>query len=550
MALLAAMSACKGSDVQRTPAVAEHGGTLVISASGDPETLLPPLGATVAAKIIGDLVYDHLAILGDSMNTVGDAGFRPQLAKSWTWASDSLSITFDIDPAARWHDGRSVRASDVRFTWRTYSDSVNGSPYAASISSIDSVTVPDSLRATFWFSERSPMQFYDAVNAMAILPEHVLGDARGPALAASSLARAPVGSGRFRFVRWNAGASIEVAADTANYRGRPGFDRVIMTIAPDFNAALARLLGGEADLIEQVPPTSLADIAADSSLRLLLTPGLDYNFVQFNLRHPKNRSRPHPLFADVALRRALTAAVDRRSVVMNAYDSLAAVSVGPAVRALPTTDTTLRQIPYSPAEARRILDSLGWKDANGDGIRERNGAKLAFTLAVPGSSKARATMAVLIQNQLRSVGAEVNLEMLDFTAFIDRETRRDFDAVFGGWRVEASPGGIRQTWGSAGSRAGSGTNYGSYENAAFDALVDSALASRALPVRRAYFTKAYQAIIDDAPAIWMAEPKRVMAVHRRIRTTGVRPDAWWANIPDWSIAANERIARDRSTPAR
>ena len=548
--MLAALGACKGSDVQRAPGAEEQGGTLVISASGDPETLLPPLGATVAAKIIGDLVYDHLAMLGDSMNTVGDAGFRPQLARSWTWSPDSLSITFDVDPSARWHDGKPVRASDVRFTWRIYSEPANGSPYSASISSIDSVTVADSLRATFWFSERSPMQFYDAVHQMAILPEHVLADATGPALAASSLARTPVGSGRYRFVRWNAGAAIEVAADTANYRGRPGFDRVIMTIAPDFNAALTRLLGGEADLLEQVPPTSLADIAADSSLRLLLSAGLDYNFVQLNLRHPKNRNRPHPLFADLALRRALTAAIDRRSVVRNAYDSLATVSVGPTVRALPTTDTTLRQIPYSPADARRTLDSLGWKDTDGDGIRERNGAPLEFTLAVPGSSKARNTMAVLIQDQLRQAGAKVNLDMLDFTAFIDRETRRDFDAVFGGWRVEASPGGIRQTWGSAGSRAGSGTNYGSYEDPVFDALVDSALSSRALSARRAYFTRAYQTIIDDAPAIWMAEPKRVMAVHRRIRTRGLRPDAWWANIPDWSIPPAERIERDRSTTAR
>jgi peptide/nickel transport system substrate-binding protein len=66
--------------------------------------------------------------------------------------------------------------------------------------------------------------------------------------------------------------------------------------------------------------------------------------------------------------------------------------------------------------------------------------------------------------------------------------------------------------------------------------------------RRAHFTRAYQTIIDDAPAIWFAEPKRIMAVHRRIRTTGTRADAWWANVADWNIPASERIARDRAAP--
>lgn len=550
LALIVLSAACTTDERKNATDPASHGGTLVITASGDPEILLPPLASTVPSKIIGDMVYDRLAMVGDSMNVVGDVGFKPQLARRWTWSPDSLSIAFSLDSGARWHDGKPVRADDVRFTYELYANPANGSPYAASIASIDSVTARDSLTAVFWFSKRSPMQFYDAVNTMSILPRHLVGDATGPALRSAAIARAPVGSGRFRFVKWNAGASIEVAADTANYRGRPGLDRVIMTIAPDFNTAFARLVGGEADFIEQVPPPNLEQIAADSTLRLLLNRGLDYNFVQFNLRHPKNRSRPHPLFGDRELRRALTHAVDRVRNVRNAYDSLADVALGPTVRAYPTTNASLKSLPYSPDAARRILDSLGWKDSNGDGVRERNGVELEFSLAVPSSSRARNAVAVLMQDQLRQVGAKMNLEPLDFTAFIDRETRRDFDAVFGGWRVEPSPGGIRQTWTSAGSRAGSGTNYGSYENPRFDALVDSALASESLADRTRLFTRAYEIIIDDAPAIWMAEPRTVMAIHRRIETRGIRPDSWWANVADWTIPPGSRLERDRAPAAR
>ena len=442
-----------------------------------------------------------------------------------------------------------MRSSDVVFTYRLYSDSLNGSPYAVALADVDSVTAPDSLTATIWFRERSPMQFYDAVNTMSILPAHVLGNVRGPALRSSPLSRAPIGSGRFRFVKWSAAQSIELAADTANYRRRPNLDRVIITIAPDMNTALARLAGGEADMLEQIPAASVANIAKDTSMRVLLTNGLDYNFIQFNLSDPGFPSRAHRLFGDRELRRALTMALDRASIVQNAYDSLADVAIGPTVRAYPTTDPSLRQLAFSRDAAIRTLDSLGWKDSNNDGVRERNGVRLEFSLSVPTSSKARVAMAELIQEQFRRVGAKVNIDALDIPAFVDLQNRRRFDAVIGGWHVEPSPGGVRQTWGSRGAQT-SGSNYGSYRNSAFDAQVDSALAAGTLGERRSHFSRAYQIIIDDAPAIWLAEPKRVMAVHKRIRTVGLRPDAWWANIAEWSIPASERIARDRIATGR
>ncbi|MEO5588792.1 MAG: peptide ABC transporter substrate-binding protein, partial [Gemmatimonadaceae bacterium] len=456
--LLAAVAGC-ASD---TPAVVERptGGTLVISVGGDPETLLPPLATTTPGQIIGDLVYDHLAEIGDSLGTTGDGGYRPRLASSWTWAADSMSIGFHIDPRARWHDGNPVRATDVAFTYQIYSNPINGSPFAAALTSIDSVVARDSLTAVFWFKSRSPNQFYDAVGTMYILPRHVLAGIRGADLRTSSLARAPVGTGRFRFVKWAAAQSIQLAADTGNYRGRPNLDRVIMTIAPDFNTALARLLGGEADVLEQVPAVNLHEIQANKSIAITLTPGLEYFFLQLNLRSPHDRRRPHRLFADRALRRALTMAVDRNSVVRSAYGPLAEVALGPTVRAYPTTDTTLVQIPFSPASAARTLDSLGWKDTNGDGVRDRRDGPLEFDVEVPASSKARNAMAVIIQEQLRQVGVKMNIDRVDFAAFIDREEKRDFDAVLGGWHVEASPGSVRQTWGSIGARQAGGTNYG------------------------------------------------------------------------------------------
>jgi peptide/nickel transport system substrate-binding protein len=79
----------------------------------------------------------------------------------------------------------------------------------------------------------------------------------------------------------------------------------------------------------------------------------------------------------------------------------------------------------------------------------------------------------------------------------------------------------------------------------FDANIDSALASVDLAKRKAYFTRAYQTIIQDAPAIWLAEPRQIAGYHSRLDIETLRPDSWWIHIPEWSIPADKRIARDK-----
>jgi peptide/nickel transport system substrate-binding protein len=92
------------------------GGTVVVATGADAETLFPPLAVGLTARRSPILLFEPLAELGDELNTVGDAGFRPRLARAWTWAPDSLSIAFHLDPRAHWHDGAPVLADDVRFT--------------------------------------------------------------------------------------------------------------------------------------------------------------------------------------------------------------------------------------------------------------------------------------------------------------------------------------------------------------------------------------------------------------------------------------------------
>jgi peptide/nickel transport system substrate-binding protein len=378
---------------------------------------------------------------------------------------------------------------------------------------------------------------------MYVLPEHLLGRVPRAQLARSPFARRPVGSGRFRLQEWTRGERLVLAADEENYRGRPRLDRAVWSVAPDFGAATIRFLSGEADFFENLRAESVGQLERGEALRALPYPSLDYGFLQFNLRAADGSGGPHRLLADRELRRAFTMAVDRERLVRNAVDTLAAVAVGPVPRALAPGWQTLRQLPYNPARARAVLDSLGWAAGPG-GVRARAGVPLAFTVIVPTSSAVRQQLAALLQGQLRQVGAQVTIERLDLAAFNQRLQGRRFDAAVGGWHSDPNPVGVLQTWGRPGARPG-GANFGAYESAAFDAHVDSALAAPDAARSQTQWLRAYQTAVDDAPAVWLFEPRNIAGAHRRLRVAGLRPDAWWARLGEWSIPAGERVGRDR-----
>ncbi len=536
---LSFVSACEKS---AEDAGAAAGGTLVISVAADVDALIPPLVSSTQGRQVVDLLFDRLADIGESLNTTGDYGFRPRLAESWTWSPDSLRVSFSLNPRARWHDGQSVTARDVRFTHQLFQDPAVAAPLASLLLNIDSVTAPDSLTAVFWFRGRSPRQFFDAVYNLPIVPEHLLGSAPRGQLRGTPFARSPVGSGRFRFARWEPAVSLEIVADTNNYAGRAKLDRVIWTIAPDFTTASTKLLAGEADVFESVRPEMIGEIQKNPSLRIVTYPGLDYGFMQFNLRDPGRGALTHPIFADRAARVAISMALDRPALVRNIFDTLAIVAIGPTVRGYVGADTTLPGIAYDTVAANRTLDSLGWR-RGADGMRTRGGSPLTFSLVAPTSSRNRGRMAILIQEQLRRIGVKVDIESLDNAAFLTRMKNRSFDAALGGWHLDPAPG-IRQTWGTPGSRAPGGTNFGSYESPEFDLHVDSALSAMDPAKAHAHMRRAYEVIIRDAPAVWLYEPLSVLALHKRIRPTGIRRDAWWALLADWTIDPSEKLPRD------
>jgi peptide/nickel transport system substrate-binding protein len=539
-----ALAGCR--DVQKQPAVAgpnDVGGTMVIAQAGEPGTLLPPLVGLSLEKQISDLLYDRLAEIGDDLNTVGDKGFRKQLAERWEWAPDSLSIVFHLDPRARWHDGVPVRASDVRYSFALLKDPTFGSPALPLIANIDSVAVRDSLTAVAYFKRHTPEQFYDFVYQVSILPEHVLSNTPPSQMKTAEVGRRGIGSGRFRLAKWEPGKRLELVADTANYRGRPKLDRIVYTPTPDFNTAVTRFFAGDADLFEQLRPEHLAQIAKDTVRRAIPYPSLGYAYLALNNVDGKQPGQPHPIFGDRAVRRALTMAVDRRAMLNNVFGQYGIPLSGPFPRALTVADTTLPQLPYDTAQARALLDSAGWLPGP-DGVRVKNGRRLEFGITTPASSAARKQYSVLLQDAFKRVGAAARIDDVDIAGFMAKNGDRSFDTIVELFSTDPSPSGFKQSWSTSGLGK-DGANYTSYSNTAVDALLDSATATFDPARTRAYTRRAFEIMIEDAPGIWLYEPPSVLGVHKRIHTNAMRADGYWSGMADWWIPAAERTARDR-----
>jgi len=516
---------------------------MVAAQPAEPGTLLPPLAGTSIERQITDLLYDRLAEIGDDMNTVGDRGFKKQLAERWEWAPDSLSVVFHLDRRARWHDGAPVRASDVRYSFALMRDPALGAPGLPLISNIDSVAVRDSLTAVAYFKRRTPEQFYDFVYQVLIVPEHILSNTPPSQMKTAEVGRRGIGSGRFRLATWEAGTRLELVADTGNYRGRPKLDRIVYVPTPDFNSAVTRFLSGDADFFEQLRPEHLAQLAKDTSRRTIRYPSLGYAYLALNNVDAKQPGQPHPIFGDRAVRRALTMAVDRRAMLNNVFGSYGVPLYGPFPKALPVADTTLPQLPYDTARARALLDSAGWL-LGPDGVRAKDGRRLEFGITTPVSSAARKQYSVLLQEAFKRVGALARIDEVDNAGFMARNGDRSFDAIIELYNTDPSPTGFKQSWSTSGLGK-DGANFASYSNVMVDALLDSATVTFDPARTRAYARRAFETIIEDAPGIWLYEPPMVAGVHKRIRTTTMRADGYWSGMADWWIPAAERTERDR-----
>ena len=517
-------------------------GTGIVIVTGQQATTPVPTLMEGAANSTGnqdvvDQLFLRLAELGPKLKTSGDRDFLPALARSWT-RRDSTTLVFELDPRAHWHDGVRVTARDVVFTFSRAKDPEIAPRLADLLRQITSVTAEDDSRVVFHFARPYAEQFYDATYHVAPIPAHLLDTIPPDSVGRSSFATNPVGSGPYRWVRSVPGQFVELAAIPGFFLGRPKIDRVILRTAAEPSARINLLLSGQADAMDVIPPPFLERVASDTTLRLISVPSSTIGYLLFNQRDPKNRSRPHPILADNRVRRAITLALDRNQLVQAVFGSQGMVPYGPVSQPLWIRQRSPGAEGPNVTEARRLLAATGWGDSDGDGTLDREGRPLRLVLSLPSTSGIRRQMALLIQEQLRRIGVQIELQQLEFPVYIERRSAGDFDVDFSAANQDPSPSGLTQSWTCTG-----GSNVAGYCDRGVDSLMEQAIRGRGDPGER--WVEALKQIEKDAPATFLYAPAFMYAVNRRLRSVTISPQSAWFTLRKWSVSPGPAAGRSK-----
>ena len=535
-AVLALALLCPASAISQTPLP----GTIVIVVGAEATAPVPTLSNAKANVDVSDLMFLRLARIGPDFVTSGDRGFVPQLAEKWQ-RRDSLTLAFELNRRARWHDGRPVTAKDVVWSFDRIKSGADPQK-AVLLRSISSMTAENDRTVVVRFTRVYGEQLYDAVWHVLPLPSHLLDTIPRERLAASGFVQNPVGNGPYRFSRREPGRQVELVANPDFFMGKPGIGRVVFLLARDADAQLNLLLDGTADALEGITPVSnVPRVRAKPELRILSIPTTSVGYLLFNQRAYGDRSQPHPILSDPEVRRALSRALDRSGMTRATFGDWAAVPEGPVAQLHWIREPGVQLTPYDAAGARSQLEVRGWRDSDGDGILDRGGQPLTLRLNFPGTSGTRVMLSQQIQEQWRRIGVNLELVRLDGPVWVERRGKGEFDIDFSSATLDPSPSGLVQSWSCAGR---SGSNVAQYCNPVVDSLLDAAIAGRG--DTRATWHRAIRTLVEDAPAVFLYAPSAPMALHTRFDQVTVNPDSYWSSLWRWRIRRGQELPRDRT----
>lgn len=535
--LLVATAASLGAQAPR----AAVPGTLVMAVGQEPTLPIPVIGSrTQADADVADQLFLRLGGLDPTLRTTGDNALRPELARSWKRV-DSLTIVYDLDPRAKWHDGTPVTADDVLFAWKLMNTPSLGWDMT-SLEPIAAVEAAGTRAVRVRFKRAFPEQLYLAGFNLLPLPAHLLGKVPADSIASSAFAKRPVGNGPYKYERREPGQFVELRADPAFFLGRPGIARVVVRFVADPNARLNLLLSGETDLLENVPQANLEQLRGQPQLRLVTVAQSILLYALFNSRNPADTAKPHPIFADVRVREALTLALDRQTMALSVFGK--GVGVPDAAQSqiwgwiTPTGMAGARQ---DVARAKALLAQAGWRDSDNDGILDRNGQPLRFTVLSTPSGLRRA-LALQAQAMWKAVGAQMEFEPVEPSIYSQRRDAGKFDIDMAGAVQDPTPSSLTQSWSCATVGTPRTSNVGHWCDPTFDQLLRAASTS-ARPVPAWGRVLARQA--SQHPAVFLAAPVNTVALHQRFANVTIWPAHGWRSLWQWRVRPEAALPRDR-----
>ncbi len=505
----------------------------------------PTRGGTVVAAYNADfLAFNPLVNTDQNTNEVinfllftplvqYDSSYRvtPYLAEGWDLEEDG--VTFRLRRDVRWHDGVPVTAEDVAFTFRRAIDPGTSSPLASAyLGQVASAEVVDSYTVRFSFSRphAQPLESF----WWAPVPKHLLETVPPAQLRQSPYNRKPVGSGPFRFVEWRPQlyAIFERNPDFPEGLGGPSrLDRIIFRVVEESTARMTELLNGSLDLNLALWPGESPQVERAREARLLSYPFRNFYYVGWNNRLP--------LFRRARVRLALTLAINRPEIVRALLYGQGDPATGPIPPWHPLFDPTIEALPYDPERARAILEEEGWRDRDGDGIREdAQGRPFRFTLLTNVENPIRSDIAQVIQANLKEVGLAVDVRLFEWQTLLARHRGRDFEAVVTSWVLDSFRVDPYALFHSAEAEKPNSYNRSGFRSARVDSLIEAGAAEWDPEAAAQTWSRFTRALQEEQPFTFLHWLRGLAGVSDRVR--GVEMDArgqlvsaaqWWIAEP-------------------
>lgn len=533
----------KTENSNETPKEVEvkEGGTATIAFNSEPGNLNPVIWATTSDTNVTHMVFDSLVIPDKELKMVGS------LAENWDVSEDGKTYTFHLKQGVKWHDGEPFTAKDVAFTFTSLADGkydagaywrvdpIEGAAEykegkADNVSGIE--VVDDN---TIKFTTKEPFAPFLSGLFIAVLPEHILKDVSPGEWAKHESNRAPIGTGPFKFVKWETGQFIELEANKDYFGGAPKLDKIIVRFG-DANTMLASVLSKDVD-IAPVPVAETPSVASLDYAELVTQTSLSVYYVGFNARNDH--------FKDVKVRQALAHAIDKKSLVASILGEYGAVAddIFPSKHWSHNPNLPIYDFDVSKSEA--LLEEAGYKK-NSKGFFEKNGKELSFVMEVPTGTKEREKSAVLIKQMWEQMGVKMEIRSLDFPTLVtkllpktsdgkQREvTKDDYDAYILGFGVEADPDEYRSYFGTA-YMPPNGYNFVGYSDPKVDELLEQQTKEIDFDKRQSLIWEVGKKLAEDEIWIPLYEQVSPFVVNNKI--AGFDPDFRGVtfNAKDWSL---------------
>ncbi|HET9016406.1 MAG TPA: ABC transporter substrate-binding protein [Thermomicrobiaceae bacterium] len=470
------------SPAAAAPGTPKQGGNMVVVGHQEIAGLSPnDTGPSDQWDIITQI---HNAMLEMDENFV----FNPVLAEKFAVSSDGLTYTFNLRPGVKFQDGTDFSSADVKYTFDFYSNASNGSVIANDFANMGTVTASDP--TTVVIKMKAPNAAFIALGASTFIVQSKYHAQVGEKVYRTK----PIGTGPFKLKEWVAADHTTVEAFDQHFRGRPHLDTFEEKNVPEPSVRMIALQTGQAD--SAVWPLLVPD---DLKLNSDTAHFTSFTSVSVAVNHfPINNQRPY--FADKQVRQALMYAIDRQKLISTVFYGAAVIAttnLAPNLKAWYNPNVTTYS--YDPAKAKSMLDAAGWA-VGSDGIRAKNGQKFSFTCWVITGDQARKPEAELVQQYLKAVNVEMNIQEQPASTILQGLLSGKGDASLFNWTYGGS-GGDPDASDTLASNGGS--NFSHYNNPQVDSLLSQGLKETDTAKRKAIYDQIQSIVADDVPFLYI-----------------------------------------------